>query len=290
MSSLLRCSRLARVLGLAALAVAVADLPLRSLHQALADPSPAGAPVEIGAHYSISFNGFNIGDVRTEQRLTGKSYVATSDVEISALLGAIHWKGVTRATGTLVGSRIQPSGFNFDYNGNSRSGLVRIGFSDGEVNRLTALPETALPSDYVPLAPAHLKSVIDPLSALVALSRPGKGGPCGRKLALFDGKQRFDVKLTAIRREIVPATSGAAPVEGLVCRVNYTPIGGYRNNDETRSMAESSGIEVAFRPVPKAGLWLPFRVALPTIAGSVWIEATRFDIRARGGAEVALVD
>jgi len=42
--------------------------------------------------------------------------------------------------------------------------------------------------------------------------------------------------------------------------------------------------------VPKAGLWLPFRVALPTIAGSVWIEATRFDIRARGGAEVALVD
>jgi hypothetical protein len=290
MSSLLRFGRFTCAVGLAALAIAGTDFPLRSPDQAMADPSPAAAPVEIGAHYSITFNGFNIGDVRTEQRITGRSYVASSDVEISALLGAVHWKGVTRAAGTLSGGKIRPSGFNFEYDGNSRSGLVRLGFEDGAVNQLTALPETVRPPDLVPLAPAHLKAVIDPLSALVALSRPGKGGPCGRKLQLFDGKQRFDVGLTAVRREMIASGQGAAPVEGLVCRVKYTPIGGYRNNEETRSMAQSSGIEVAFRPVAQAGLWLPFRVALPTIAGSVWIEATRFDIRAAGGAEVALVD
>jgi hypothetical protein len=278
------------VIGLAAVALVAIEIPLQVHDRALADPPATSALVEIGGQYSIHFNGFNIGEARLEQRISGKSYVANSQVEISALLGAFHWKGVTRSAGTVSGDAIRPSGYTFEYSGTARSGSVRMGFADGAVAQLSALPVTVTPDDFVPLVPDHLKSVIDPLSALVALSRPGQAGPCGRKLALFDGKQRFNVGLVVTRKEMVPSGRAGTPVEGIVCRLKYTPIGGYRANDDTRALAESAGIEVTFRPVPQAGLWVAYRVALPTLAGSVSIEATRFDIRAPGVAQIALVD
>jgi len=130
---------------------------------------------------------------------------------------------------------------------------------------------------------------VDPLSAIVAVSRPA-ADPCGRKLAVFDGKQRFDVALIPARREAVPSGRNGAAVEGLVCRVKYTPIGGYRDNGDTRALAQSAGIEVTFRPIAEAGLWSPYRVVIPTMAGSVTLEATRYDVSAPGLDEIALVD
>jgi hypothetical protein len=253
-----------------------------------ADPAPAG-PVEISGQYSIYFNGFDIGAVRIDQRTAGRTYSASSHVEISALLGAFRWKGVTRAAGTLSAGAIEPTGYDFQYEGTSKSGAVRMGFTKGTVTSLTALPETIDPPDMVPLKAAHIQSVVDPLSAVVAVSRPA-AQPCGRKLAVFDGKQRFDVALVQARREAVPAGRNGATVEGIVCRVKYTPIAGYRATGDTQALAESTGIEVTFRPVAEAGLWAPYRVAIPTIAGSVALEATRYDISAPGLAQIALVD
>jgi hypothetical protein len=255
---------------------------------ALADPSPE-PPIEMSGQYSIYFNGFDIGTVRIDQRTAGRTYSASSHVEISALLGAFRWKGVTRSAGTISANSMEPSGYDFQFEGTSKSGAVRMGFTKGTVTSLTALPETIDPPDLVPLRAAHVKSVIDPLSAVVAVSRPA-AQPCGRKLAVFDGKQRFDVALIQSRREAVPAGRNGATVQGIVCRVKYTPIAGYRANADTQALAESTGIEVTFRPIPEAGIWAPYRVAIPTIAGSVSLEATRYDIDAPGLAQIALVD
>lgn len=285
-----KCVRVRKwaVIGLSALVVMGADTLIGLKSPAQAEPA-SDAPVEISGQYSIYFNGFDIGGVRIDQRTTGRSYSASSQVQISALLGAFRWTGVTRSAGTLSASSIDPTGYDFQYEGTSKSGSVRMGFTKGAVTSLTALPETIDPPDFVPLRPAHIKSVMDPLSAVVAVSRPAPQ-PCGRKLAIFDGKQRFDIALIQSRREAVPAGRNGATVEGIVCRVKYTPIAGYRANSDTQSLAQSSGIEVIFRPVAEAGLWAPYRVAIPTIAGTVALEATRYDINAPGLAQIALVD
>jgi hypothetical protein len=196
---------------------------------------------------------------------------------------------VTRSAGTLNAGVLAPSGYDFQYEGTSKSGSVRMGFNKGAVTSLTALPETIDPPDFVPLRSAHVKSVIDPLSAVVAVSRPA-AQPCGRNLAVFDGKQRFDIALIQSRREAVPAGRNGATVQGIVCRVKYTPIAGYRATSDTQALAESTGIEVTFRPVAEAGIWAPYRVAIPTMAGTVALEATRYDINAPGLAQIALVD
>jgi hypothetical protein len=284
-----------RFRGSRSAAIGFASLALLGLPAGFVPSQPAQAgpakeaPLEIAGKYAIYFNGFDIGTVRIDQRTTGRAYTASSHVEISALLGAFRWKGVTRSAGVLSAGALEPSGYDFQYEGTSKSGSVRMGFTKGTVTSLTAIPETIEPADLVPLKQAHVKSVLDPLSAIVAVSRPA-ADPCGRKMAVFDGKQRFDIALIPARREAVPSGRNSAEVEGLVCRVKYTPVAGYRDNGDTRALAESNGIEVTFRPIREAGLWSPYRVTIPTMAGTVTLEATRFDVSAPGLAEIALVD
>ncbi len=258
-----------------------------------APPAAAGPPndaeLAISGKFTIYFNGFDIGAVRIDQRTAGRAYSASSEVEISALLGAFRWKGVTRSAGTVTANTVEPTGYDFQYEGTAKSGSVRMGFTKGTVTSLTAIPATPDPDDFVPLQASHIKSVVDPLSAIVAVNRPA-ADPCGRKMAIFDGKQRFDLALIPARREAVPSGRNGGQVEGLVCRVKYTPIGGYRANADTRALAEATGIEVTFRPIPEAGMWAPYRVAIPTLAGTVSLEATRYDVNAPGLAETALVD
>lgn len=279
-----------RIAALAVAALTVLGTPggLSPVSSAVAGPS-ADAQLEISGKYTIYFNGFDIGTVRIDQRTAGRAYSAISEVQISALLGAFRWHGTTRSAGTLSGGALEPSGYDFQYEGTSKSGSVRMGFTKGTVTSLTAIPETIEPVDLVPLKQAHVKSVIDPLSAIVAISRPA-ADPCGRKLAIFDGKQRFDLTLIPARREAVSAGRDGAAVEGLVCRIKYTPIAGYRDNADTRALAATAGMEVTFRPIPEAGLWAPYRVAIPTMAGTVTLETTRYDVSAPGLAEIALVD
>jgi hypothetical protein len=132
--------------------------------------------------------------------------------------------------------------------------------------------------------------VLDPLSAVMALTRAQSSSPCGRKISIFDGKQRFDLLFSFRRRERVPETRPSGqPGIGYVCRVRYIPIAGHRNNDETRQMAGNTGIEVALRPVPSANLLIPYKITIPTIAGAAVLTSQRVDITTAGMRQIALV-
>ena len=69
--------------------------------------------------------------------------------------------------------------------------------------------------------------MLDPLSAIMALSMTAGGkvegvNPCKRQpMAIFDGKQRFNLKFTAKRKEAVSDGTTA-----FVCGVKYQPISG----------------------------------------------------------------
>lgn len=255
-----------------------------------AQPALSGPqPVDLGASYTISFNGFNIGGMRLETHVGATEYRASSDVEISALLGAFRWKGVTRVEGAMAGGKLRPSGYAFDFESTANAGAVRIGFDKGAVVNLTNYPTPVDPPDFVPLTSSHVKAVLDPLSAVIAMTRPDRGQPCGRKVAIFDGRQRLDIRLAPARTETLDLGQGRSAT-GTVCSIRYTPVGGYRDNSETRSMAENEGIEVAFRSMGGTGVFAPYRITLPTMAGTISIDATRFDLAAPGGPEVALVE
>ncbi len=268
-------------LGLAALAGLVSSSD-RSAVAADAQPS------QVNALYKISLAGFEIGDFRFSYTIKGNRYSAKSDVELSALLGAFHWKGVTRGSGSLTGLTPKPAEYDFRFESNTKSGLVQMGFEDANVALLTLMPQGEVPPpDMVPLTNQHMKSVLDPMAAIMALTRDVGQNPCVRKVAIFDGKQRFDLALSNRRQETVVGAEGL-PVPLTVCRIRYVPIGGYRANSETKAMSENTDIEIALRRVPNAGLVVPHRVTIPTIAGSISIDAVRVDINTPGRGQFAL--
>lgn len=273
------------VLGLGTAALAAFG-PVSPLATA-APATPGVSPVRVDASYKITLNGFDLGTFRFKSDVGRSRYTLDTDVEISALLGVFHWKGVTRSSGVVTAKAPQPSDFRFDYESSVRSGSVAMGFGAEGLERLTVLPTTAEAPDTVPLTRAHLKDVVDPLSAILAITHSDAPSPCGRKVAIFDGKQRFDLDLRFSRKEPVPGVAGEMAV---VCRVKYTPIAGYRPTEETRQLAASNAIEIAFRVLPAAKLMLPQSVAVPTAAGEARITLERVAIELPERGRVASVD
>jgi hypothetical protein len=238
---------------------------------------------QVSATYKITLNSFAIGTLRYESSVGFNGYVVESQIELSALFGAVSWKGATRSSGTLNGARPQPANYSFDFQGSTGAGAVHLGFGESGVSSLSVRPARSLSADTVPLKGKHLKGVLDPLSAVLAMTRTQGKSPCGRKVAIFDGQQRFDLELYYRRQQ--PLGQGKA----IVCRVKYRPIAGYRANDETKAMSRSTGIEIAFRPVAGAGLMVPDQITIPTISGPIALKAQKVDIKTPGRRKIALV-
>jgi len=282
-------SLISRLSHLRAAAAALAFAPL------VTAVSPAGAeprdawPAQVRALYRIDFNSFDIGTFEFDVGISGRHYTAKGNAQLSALLGAFKWRGLTQSTGTLAGDAPKPADYLFDYAGSSRSGVIKMGFAGNGVTSLTHTPTPPAHSDEIPVREAHLKSVLDPLSAVMALSRSTTENPCNRRLAVFDGKQRFDLVLTFNRQEtITEARPSGQPGIAFVCRVRYEPIAGHRPSDETKALAMSAGIEVSLRPVPSAKMFIPHQITIPTGVGPATLTSLRVDIVTPRNEQIAL--
>ncbi len=245
-------------------------------------------PRQVDATYSIAFNGIEIGKFDFRADVTGSDYTATGDARLSALFGAFKWQGATRASGGLEVLSPKPAGYTFDFDGTGKSGAIKMGFRAGSVANVSIVPPRPPQPGTIPVREQHLKDVLDPLSAVLALSRSANPNPCGRRLALFDGVARFDLVLTYLRQErVAEARPSGQPGIAYVCRVRYLPIAGHRASEETRHMASTDGIELALRPVPSADLFVPYRITIPTMAGSATLTSERITIATRN-AQIAL--
>lgn len=246
-------------------------------------------PAEVQAVYKIQFNGLEVGQFSFNSSVHNRTYALKADADISALLGLVRWNGVTRVNGALAGNAPRPSGFAFDYKGGSKAGSIRMGFGDGAVKTLDHTPPLVEPPGTVPLQPAHMRGVLDPLSAILALSRPRNGNPCNQQVPIFDGKARFDLSLSFKEEAPMAASQPNAATENLrVCRVRIVPIAGHRE-DEATQLRRMTGIEIAFRAIPSAGLYVPQRITVPTFAGAIVLGAHSIHIRTQN-EQIALVN
>jgi hypothetical protein len=253
---------------------------------ATAAPAADITPAQVDANYKITLNGFELGSFRFSSDVARDHYALNTDVEISALLGVFRWKGVTRASGTLVGAKAQPAGFLFEFESSAKSGSVKMGFGEAGVESVSVAPVAFDPPDTVPLTRQDLKGVLDPLTAILALTHVDAPSPCGRKIPIFDGKQRFDIDLRFARQEPVAGVQGEMAT---VCRVKYTPIAGYRPTEETVALANSKEIEISFRHLRQAKLMLPQSIALPTSVGKAEITLVDVSVKTAAG-QLASVD
>jgi hypothetical protein len=276
-------TRLARALMLVAAAVA------------LLSPTPSEAgdswPANVQASYDVNFNGLNVGTYDFRSSNEGQSYRLDSNAKLSFLLGAISWTGITRASGKLAGETARPQAFGFEYQAQSKSGGTQMAFTDDTVTQVLHTPPPPPKDNVVPVQAQHLKGVLDPLSAIIALSQATTGNPCGRRIPIYDGHQRFDLVLSIKGHiQIADRTTGGQPTVGYVCRVRYVPIAGHKVDDQTKYMSQTNDIEIILRPMPGTSIFIPHQVTIPTMAGSATLVARRVQVTTSGHQQLALVN
>lgn len=255
-------------------------------------PSTAadGWPSEVSATYDVNFNGLNIGSYEFSSNHSGNSYKLASNARLSLMLGALRWSGSTEASGQLAGETAKPQKFGFDYKAQSKSGSTRMSFTDDTVTQILNDPPPKIKDGVIPVQAQHLKGVLDPLSAVMALTRSSSGNPCVHRIPVFDGTQRFDLILSPKGTAPPPdAKTGASVPGSVVCKVRYVPIAGYKPDENSRYLAHNNDIEVVLRPMPNTSIYVPQKVTLPTIAGNATLVARRVNVVTNGRSQLAFM-
>lgn len=249
----------------------------------------AGWAPKVTAVYKLRMAGLELATFNFTSSVAGDAYTLAGHGKMSWGFGLFTYNGSFSAVGKVAGDTVRPATYAYDWRVNKKSGTVRLAYAAGTVSSVEIQPPSTPGPDVIPLRPNHLQNVFDPLTALIVLSRHRGTNPCGRKIGVFEGKQRFDIELSPGRDEKVAETKPSGqPAMAHVCRVKYVPVAGHKLNRETKAAINADGIEVALRPIPSANLAIPYRIVIPTPLGSAVLTAQHIEIVSPGNVLIAL--
>lgn len=235
-------------------------------------------PARVHAEYEITFNGLKVGGFDFNASNDAINYKMEGSGKVSVMFGAFKWSGNSDATGKVNQGAISPTNFNFGLKGTTKSGTTQMTFADGGLSKVDMTPPPKLRPDAIAVQPQHLKGVLDPMTAVMAMTRGGSN-PCNRTVPVFDGQRRLDVTLSAQGQiPLQTAEPAGDPVTGIVCRVNYKLIAGHRPGDENTYMNKNQHIEMILRPVPAANIYVPYQITASTLLGKIRISSKRVTI------------
>jgi hypothetical protein len=248
-------------------------------------------PTTVQAHYRLRYNGINVGRLDVNSDTTAKTYSLSGSGKVSVLFGAFSWSSSSSASGSIEGGVPAPTSFAFDWRQNKKSGTTRIGFKDRAATEIAIKPPPRIKPDVVPLKPADKVGALDPMSAILMLTKADNRPPCDRRVGIFDGKQRYDIVLTPKRTTRLPPPSGNGPAETAhVCRIMYEPVAGHRANADTKDYASNRDAELVLRRIPGSEMLIPYSVAIPTPWGTGSMVTERIDIVTAAAGKIAFTD
>ncbi len=277
--------------ALALLSLGLVLLPL----PASAGEKPAGMsgeawPATVHARYSLRYDGIGVGSLDINSNTTAKTYSISGSAKVSVLLGMFTWSGSTSVSGSIKGDAPAPAAYAFQWRHDRKNLAVRVGFKDRVAAEIAVEPPPRVRQDSVPLTPAHKAGVLDPLSAIMMLTKADHRPPCDRRAGIFDGMYRYDIVFTPKRQtELPPLSRGGAPETGYVCRVTYEPVAGHRDNEATKTYAANRDTEIVLRRIPGSGMLIPDSVTIPTAWGTGSMVTERIDIVTAAG-KIAFTD
>jgi Protein of unknown function (DUF3108) len=248
---------------------------------AVASPAPVWAQGKLEAHYRVTLAGVQIGKGTWAVEINDARYsAATTGVTTGLMHVLTHGEGNSAVHGTFKDGRPANAVYSSSITSRKKGDDVRVTINDGNVKDFIADPPPDKLDERVPITDAQRRAVVDPLTASLMRS-PGDGNlltpdVCRRKLAIFDGRMRYDLKLSFKRMDEVKAEKGyAGPV--VVCAVNFSPIGGYVPSAATiKYIASLRDMEIWLAPIAGTRMLVPFRAQGPTPIGDAVLEATQF--------------
>jgi hypothetical protein len=241
----------------------------------------AGAQGRLEAEYVATVSGISIGHGNWVVEISDTAYTAAASGATAGLLRLFSGaRGSGAAHGTMSSAGPVPTGYAATIIDDRHVDEVHIALAGGNVTNFSAEPPLLPLPDRIPVTEADVRGVVDPMTS--ALSRVGGNGDpvspaaCQRKVAVFDGRVRYDLHSEFKRIETVKAERG---YEGpaVVCALYFQPISGYvPDRAAVRYLIELHDAEVWLVPIAGTRVLVPFRVSMPTPLGPGILQARQF--------------
>ncbi|WP_299818547.1 DUF3108 domain-containing protein [uncultured Roseibium sp.] len=253
--------------------------------------SPAHAEKSsVGGLYSISIAGFKVGRGSLSLVMQGNAYSAKVSLE-PAGIGTLFstGKGGAEASGWLVGSRVVPSKYRMASHAANIDFHVKLSQGSGSIRSMDVAPQFKPNAERIKVTNRHTSNAIDPLSA--ALMPVGRAkdslGPkaCSRKLPIFDGWTRFDIKLSYEGTKEVSGRGYDGPV--VVCKARWVPVAGHRPSKESVKHMAKANMEVWVAPMGRENVLIPYRISIDTQTGRLVVEASKLNIEGAGSDQAS---
>src|SRR6516164_5940515 len=245
----------------------------------------AHAEGKLDASYTISFARIRVGDISASGVFGESEYAISARGRAGGIMKVLVDGEASFAThGTIKDGYPVPTTFTSKIVSDAETSGVTMVLDEGSVKELAA---TVPPpkSDRVPVTQANRQGIVDPLTAMLfSATAAGEGlhrDVCRHTLPIFDGQQRYDLKLAFKRMDKVTAEKGyAGPV--VVCSVSYEPIAGHRASIPlVKYLSEGREMEMALAPVAGTRLLAPFRMLVVSALANLVIEANQFEVTAQ---------
>lgn len=266
-----RFARPAALFALAAFSLMGADAWRGILH----------AQGRLDARYTASLSGLPVGKGAWVVDIGDDHFSAAASGSTAGLMQIFaSGSGQSMARGSIVGGQLVPASYVSSIATDKKYDDVRMAISAGTVKEYVAEPPSTPAPDRVPLTEAHRRGVVDPMTGSL-FRLPGTGNPlapeaCPRKVAIFDGRMRYDLHLSFKRMENVKAEHGyQGPV--VVCSLQFSPIAGHiPDRAAIKYLAELRTMEMWLAPIAGTRVLVPYRATVPTPIGVGVLQATQF--------------
>jgi hypothetical protein len=244
----------------------------------------AHAEAKLDASYTISFARIRVGDIAATGVFGEREYAMSARGRAGGIMKVLVDGEASFSThGTIKDGYPVPTTFTSKIVSDAETSDVTMVLDEGSVKELAAVAPPK--SDRVPVTQANRQGIVDPLTAMLfSAAAAGEGlsqDVCRHTLPIFDGQQRYDLKLAFKRMDKVTAEKGyAGPV--VVCSVSYEPIAGHRASTPlVKYLSEGREMEMALAPVAGTRLLAPFRMLVMSALANLVIEANQFEATAQ---------
>lgn len=248
---------------------------------ALAVAAPAAAETRLDARYVATLAGLPIGEGSWLIAVDDADYSATATGTTTGLMRAFTGgRGQTVTRGTLQAGKPVLSSYTASIHSYKKTDEISLKVDAGTVRDLKLDPPAETEPERVPVTEAVKHGVLDPMTATL-IRMPGTGDlmtpeACARTLPVFDGRLRYDLRLSYKRTDEVKADKGYAG-PAIVCAVNFTPVAGYiPTRTAIKYLTEQRDMEIWLVPIAGTRVLVPFRAEGPTPIGRAILQATEF--------------
>lgn len=245
---------------------------------AASDPGSADAGPRLqtfGADYVVSYYGIVLAKSHFTSHVSNEAFRLEGSI---ASAGIASFFDDTRAravaSGRFAGDRTLPRTYAVSYTYGDKAKKTTLAFAGDRVAKVSNVPPLKKRGkDWVPVAPRHLASVVDPISAALVRAS-GPEAVCGRTIRFFDGELRGDLKLFPL--DVGRVDTGAYKGEAVRCGGKFIPVAGYRpGNKSMRYLRDKSPIRITFAPLGETGVYAPIEATVGTRIGTITLSARR---------------